>query len=196
MYPVSNRQRKAGDRRTLLRTLGAFGVGVAIMATPLLSGAHGPSRLKVTESVTIDAPPGKVWAVVGDYAGIHRWLPMVESSVGDDVLAEGAKRTLTLSEGVEIHETLKKYDADKMMYKYKIPDATHDVNILPVTNYAATISVKADGDGSLVTWKGGFYRGHPNYDPPEDQNDETAINTITEIYQLSLENLKKLVEAD
>lgn len=195
MFPVSTRG-VAHNRRSLIKSLSACAVAVSVMTTPLLTTAHGPSRLKVTESITIAAPPEKVWAMVGDYAGIHRWLPMVEASVGDDNLEVGAKRTLTLSEGVEIHETLKTYDADKMMYKYKIPDATHDIKILPVTNYSATISVKADADGSLVTWKGGFYRGYPNYDPPEDQNDETAINAVTGIYKASLENLKKLVEAD
>lgn len=189
-------QNSSFSRRALFGFLATCSVGLATMVVPANSEAHGPSRLKVTESVTIAAPVEKVWAVVGDYAGMHKWLPMVESSVADDNLEPGAKRTLTLGEGVEVYETLKKYDAEKMSYKYKIPDATHDISIVPVTNYAATISVKAEDDKTVVTWKGGFYRAYPNYDPPEDQNDETAIRVITELYKASLENLKTMLEAD
>jgi len=186
------------NRRRLLRAMIASSLTFSVVTLSAAVQAHGPSRLKVTESVTIAASPEKVWEVVGDYAGMHRWLPMVESSVADANLDPGAKRSLTLGEGVEVHEVLKTYDAEKMSYKYKIPDATHDIKILPVTNYAATISVKAnsDGDGSIVTWKGGFYRGYPNYDPPEDQNDETALRVVTELYKASLDNLKKMLEAD
>jgi len=185
-------------RRDVLRSMaiGWLVFSATTLSTP--TEAHGPSRLKVTESVTIAATPEKVWEVIGDYAGMHKWLPMVESSTADASVEAGAKRTLTLGEGVEVHEELKSYDAAGMSYKYKIPDATHDIKILPVTNYAATISVKANdnGDGSVVTWKGGFYRGYPNYDPPEDQNDETALKVVTELYKAGLNNLKQLIEAD
>lgn len=78
-----------------------------------------------------------------------------------------------------------------MSYSYKIPGATHDVGILPVTNYSSTISVKANGDKSTVTWKGAFYRGYPNNDPPADLNDEAAVEAVTNVYKAGLAHLKK-----
>jgi hypothetical protein len=54
--------------------------------------------------------------------------------------------------------------------------------------------VRAEGSQSVVEWRGAFYRGHPNNDPPPDQNDEAAVRAITGVYQSGLANLKRLVE--
>lgn len=156
--------------------------------------AHGPTRQKVTETIEIAASADNVWAVIQNY-GDATWLPMVDESSSDQNNEAGSIRTLTLSNGAQVIETLKKYDSEKMMYKYRISDATHDVNVLPVNNYSATISVKADGDNSIVTWKGAFYRGYPNNDPPEALNDEAAVNAVTGLYKAGLAGLKELVES-
>lgn len=156
--------------------------------------AHGPTRQKVTETIEINAPAEKVWGVIKEFADAHVWLPMVESSEGEGGNEPGATRVLTLGPDVKIYETLKSYNAEKMTYKYKIPDATHDVKILPVNNYAASVSVKANGDSSIVTWKGGFYRGYPNNDPPPELNDEAAVKAVTGVYQAGLAHLKEVVE--
>jgi hypothetical protein len=50
------------------------------------------------------------------------------------------------------------------------------------------------GSQSVVEWRGAFYRGYPNNDPPPDQNDEAAVKAISGVYKGGLENLKKLVE--
>ncbi len=171
-------------------------VCLIFMITAMASAhAHGPTRQKVTEKIEINAPAEKVWAMIGNFADAATWLPMVESSTGEGGNEAGAKRVLTLTDGKQIFETLKKHKADKMSYSYRIPAATHDVAILPVTNYSSTISVKADGENSIVTWKGAFYRGYPNNDPPPELNEEAAISAVTAIYQAGLANLKKLAEA-
>lgn len=157
--------------------------------------AHGPTRQKVTEKIEINASAEAVWAIIGDFASASTWLPMVESSEGEGGNEPGATRVLTLGSEAKIYETLKKYDGEKMKYSYRIPVKTHDVNILPVTNYSSTISVKENGSGSTVTWKGAFYRGYPNNDPPEDLNDEAAVAAVTSVYKAGLENLKILVES-
>lgn len=41
---------------------------------PLAASAHGPSRQKVTESVEINAPADKVWAVIGNFQDMG-WHP-------------------------------------------------------------------------------------------------------------------------
>jgi hypothetical protein len=71
---------------------------------------------------------------------------------------------------------------------------THDITVLPVNNYSATLSVKDSGDGSIVTWRGAFYRGYPNNDPPAELNDEAAVAAVTAVYKAGLQNLKLLAE--
>jgi hypothetical protein len=69
------------------------------------------------------------------------------------------------------------------------------MSTLPVPNYASWLSVKDDGKGgSIVDWKGGFYRGDPGNDPPANLNDDAAKKAVTGVYQAGLQNLKKLVE--
>lgn len=155
--------------------------------------AHGPTRQKVTESIDIDLPPEKVWSVIGNFSD-GTWIAGVTASEGDGNAA-GAMRTLTLG-NKQVHETLKSYNADKMTFKYRIPDKTHDVNILPVTNYSATLTVKPKADGSTVIWKGAFYRGYPNNDPPLELNDEAAVAAVTMLYQNSLKQLKNILEGN
>ncbi len=166
------------------------GVAVAMLIAANLAFAHGPSRLKVTESVTINAEPAKVWAKVGDFNGMPGWHPAVAESKASDGNNVGSRRTLTLKGGGEVVEEIEELDNNKMVLKYRMKEG-----VLPVTNYASTLSVKAvEGGKSLVEWRGAFYRGYPNNDPPPDRNDEAAEKAITGVYKAGLENLKKVVE--
>lgn len=183
---------KPGQQMIRIFTRRQFVLGLLLSSS--VAFAHGPSRLKVKETISIQAPPAEVWAMIGNFDSAHTWLPMVESSTAEGGNDEGASRTLVLGPGVEIFEILKRHSDEKMSYSYKIPTSEHDVSILPVTNYASTISVKADGDGSMVMWKGAFYRGYPNNDPPADLNDDAAIAAVTSVYKAGLEHLKKLFE--
>ena len=57
----------------------------ALLALMLATGpalAHGPTRQKVAESVVINAPPEKVWAVVQNFHDMS-WDPDVASTDGD-----------------------------------------------------------------------------------------------------------------
>ena len=82
------------------------------------------------------------------------------------------------------------YDDAGMKYTYRAKDG----GALPVTNYTSTLRVSDDGGKAVVEWRGAFYRGFPNNDPPPDQNDEAAVRAITGVYQSGLAHLKKLVE--
>ncbi|MGQ7848334.1 SRPBCC family protein [Granulosicoccus sp. 3-233] len=159
-------------------------VAVSLLAASGLLSAHGPTRQKVVETIEIDAPASEVWAVVGKFGGADVWLPMVQSSTSQGGHEEGASRTLVLGPDASVHETLKKHSDEKMSYTYRIPVKTHDVALLPVNNYSSTISVKATDSGSLVTWKGAFYRGYPNNDPPAELNDEAAVAAVTALTRL------------
>lgn len=152
--------------------------------------AHGPTRQKVVEKISIDAPADAVWAQIKDFDGLAKWHPAVEASPADKGNAEGSVRKLKLKGGGALTETLERYNADGKSYSYRAADG----GALPVTNYTSTITVSADGAKSTVEWRGAFYRGFPNNDPPPDQNDEAAVKAVTGVYQSGLANLKKLAE--
>ena len=157
--------------------------------------AHGPTRQKVTETIEINATASEVWAVIGEFGVAHTWLPMVQDTESEGGNEPGAKRVLILGPETKVYETLKKHSPEKMSYSYKIPNDTHNVDILPVNNYSSTLSVKGDGAKSIVTWKGAFYRGYPNNDPPPELNDETAVKAVTALYKAGLAHLKEVVES-
>ncbi|WP_407160279.1 SRPBCC family protein [Bradyrhizobium sp. STM 3557] len=179
--------------RVVLKALAAT-VALAIVTTALTTAwAHGPTRRKVQQQVTINAEPAKVWAAIGNFQDMG-WLGPVAKTEGDKGNEIGATRRLTLKTGATIDEELYKYDAEKMSYSYRITAV--DVKVLPVTNYSSTITVSpgADGKGSLVEWAGAFYRGYPNNDPPPELNDEAAIAAVTGLYHDGLEGLKAKIE--
>ncbi len=100
---------------------------------------------------------------------------------------------MTLGNGGQIHEKLEKHDDTKHSFFYRITAV--DVKVLPVTNYSAWFSIKPSGSGgSLVTWKGAFYRGYPNNEPPPELNDQAAKDAVKGVYESGLANLKKLAE--
>ncbi|MGM9491370.1 SRPBCC family protein [Ideonella sp. YS5] len=155
------------------------------------SNAHGPTRQKVVEQVTIDAPPAAVWARIHNFDSLKDWHPAIAESPADKGNEEGSVRLLKIKGGGEMTETLEAHDEARMRYSYRAKDG----GALPVSNYTSTLSVRGEGSQSVVEWRGAFYRGYPNNDPPPDKNDEAAVRAITGVYQSGLANLKKLVEA-
>jgi len=162
-----------------------------VAAMPLAALAHGPSRQKVVETVEINAPADKVWAVIGNFQDMG-WLAPVEKTEGTGGNDAGAKRTLTLKGGAKIDEALTTYKADVKSYSYEI--TTVDVKVLPVSNYSATLRVTGEGDKSTVEWKGAFYRGYVNNDPPPELSDEAAVKAVTGVYRAGLDGLKAKIE--
>ncbi len=157
--------------------------------------AHGPSRQKVTETITVQAPAATVWSIISEFCSIEHWHPAVHACIGEGGNAPGATRVLTLGadDGPQIHEELLQYDATTMSYKYRITKTAMEA--LPVTTYSAFLSVKDNGNAtSTVEWRGGFYRGFPNGNPPPAQNDEAAVAAVTATYQAGLANIKKMAE--
>jgi carbon monoxide dehydrogenase subunit G len=162
---------------------------IAGIAAP--AAAHGPTRQKVVEKVTIDAPAAAVWSRIKNFNALKDWHPAVATSPSDKGNEVGAVREITLKGGGALTESLEGYSDEQMKYNYRAKDG----GALPVTNYTSTIQVTADGSKSVVEWRGAFYRAFPNNDPPPDKNDEAAVAAITGVYQSGLANLKKLAEA-
>jgi mxaD protein len=159
---------------------------------PFAASAHGPSPQKVTETITIKAPPAKVWALLSDFNGMPKWHPAVKAS---KVEKKGADtfRTLTLKDGGTIYERLKDKNDTGMRLKYEIVQG-----VLPVSDYYATITVKpgANANESTVEWMARFYRKYKLNPPiPAGQDDESAIKAVKGVFQPGLVNLKKVAES-
>lgn len=162
-----------------------------LLAASASSLAHGPTRQKVSEKVTIEAPADAVWAAIKNFNALKDWHPAVAQSPADKGNAEGSVRTIKLKDGGTLIETLESYDDAQKKYSYRAKDG----GALPVTNYTSTLSVVADGGKSVVEWRGAFYRGFPNNDPPPELNDEAALKAVTGVYRSGLGNLKKMIES-
>jgi hypothetical protein len=167
-------------------------LAAAAAALPLAAAAHGPTRKKVTEAVEIKAPPEKVWAAIGNFQDMS-WHPAIEKTDGKGGNAADATRVLTLKGGGTIAEELAKFEPEQKSYSYRITAV--DVKVLPVTNYSSTIIVlPGAGGGSKVEWRGAFYRGYPNNDPPPELNDDAAMKAVSGVYRAGLDALKANLE--
>lgn len=171
----------------------AIFVAMACLAPVAALAAHGAAPLKVVETIIVDAPPEKVWAVVGDFAH-YDWLPGVTSveATGGNA-PEQAKRKLVMSDGGAVDESLVRWDAERMTLAYHRDH--DDVKRLPAVNYMTHVTLTpSQGGKTLAEWKGRFYRGHPFNDPPPDLNDDVALAAVAALHRASLAALKARVE--
>ena len=161
--------------------------------------AHGPVRGKLTATVDIEASPADIWEVIKNFDDMS-WHPGIANTEGTGGNDKGATRVLTLEGGEKITERLKKYDAKKMSYTYKITDMTvvktiqhsgqaEDVPVLAVNNYQGKLTVKKKGNSSVVTWVATYYRGYMNNNPPVELNEATADEQVTAVLKAGLTNL-------
>jgi len=165
---------------------------IALATLSFNAAAHGPTPQKVEKSIVIKADPAKVWAMVKDFGGLHKWLPPV-ASTKLETKGKDTFRTLTLKDGGEINEKLRSSDDSSMRLKYEIVGG-----VAPVADYVSTIKVEAGpGAGeSTVTWVGRFYRTYKLNPPiPAGQDDETAVKFVEGVYDSGLPNLKKILES-
>jgi len=166
-----------------------FMASLTALMLPGMALAHGPTRQKVTLTTEVAADPAAGWAAIGNFQDMS-WHPAVHSTIGEGGNEIDATRVLTLGDegGPTIDEILYKYSDEKMSYSYRITEVA--VETLPVTNYSSHLTVKPrDGGGSIVEWRGAFYRGYPNNDPPPELNDEAAIAAVRGVYQAGLDAL-------
>lgn len=125
-----------------------------------------------TETATIDiaAPPEEVWALVGDFGGLDRWMAGVDAC---DL--EGDVRTVHTM-GMAIEEQLVAHDDGDRSITYAI------VAGAPCEAHSATVHVTDGPDGGAhVTWEVSV--------EPDD-----AAALFRDIYQGSLDHLKATVE--
>lgn len=151
--------------------------------------------LTASQSIRISAPPEVVWAVVGDFNGSSRWLPLVEHSeivVGTNNQV-GAIRLITRRDGTKVTERLLDHDRQAMRMAYTYIDGA-----VRASDYFPVLSVKDAGDGtSVVEWSAHFKRLEYSIDPPPPgQDDKTLTDFYNRLYKSGLDNLKRVVESE
>jgi hypothetical protein len=174
---------------------------IFILSTTLLlplsaSAANAPTQQKVIREVVIKAEPAKVWAMVKDFGGLHKWLPPVADTKlemrKDDTGADVQHRLLTLKDGGTILEKLIGITDADMKIEYRIVEG-----VLPVSGYRAVRTVKAGpaAGESTVTWTGRFYNKANDVHPKPGEDNEAAVKAVEGVYDAGLPNLKKVLEA-
>ena len=160
-----------------------------------VTAANAPTQQKVIREVVIKAEPAKVWAVVKDFGGIHKWHPAVESTKtetkADQDGVELPHRLLTLKGGGTILEKQTINSDEEMKLEYKIVEG-----VLPVSGYRAVMTVKAGpvAGESVVNWTGRFYNKANEVNAKPGEDNETAVKAVEGVYDSGLENLKKVLE--
>lgn len=155
------------------------------LAAPVL--AHGPSPQRLEERITLNAEPGAVWALIGDFHQLAKWHPLVEGSDGDGGNETGATRELSLSGG-KLVERLDRHNDQAMRYGYRV--LHENVQALPVSFYSATLSLRAADKGTEVLWRGMFYRADTSNYPAEGMTDEAGRAALAGFFRAGLDSLQ------
>lgn len=152
---------------------------LAALASFSAFGIQGAGAVEVRQVAEIKASPAAVWAKIGEWCAIKDWHPAIAS-------CEPGKRgfrTLTLKDGGKILEKITK--TGKNTYSYDIIESP-----LPVKNYKATLTAKADSLGSTdLTWSAKF-------DAAKGKTDAEAAAVINGIFEAGLNNVKSTVKFD
>ena len=146
---------------------------------PQTAKAHGPSRLKTEQSVTLNASPDEVWAVLGQF-GAAEWLPDTTAISAVSGEAKGATRQRSFANGEVVEEELLKKDDAKRAISIRF--TADNLAAVAATNYALHVVIKDEGGQAKVELRGAFYRAFPQNDPPAAENDDAAIASITALH--------------
>ena len=96
-----------------------FTLLAGLLAPQALLAVDAP-ELTVEHSIVIDAPPEEVWEVLGDFNGLPRWLPTIQSSriiLGKN-REVGCIRELIRANGTMVQEKLIAYEPWNMSLSY------------------------------------------------------------------------------
>jgi Polyketide cyclase / dehydrase and lipid transport/Domain of unknown function (DUF4331) len=108
---------------------------------------------EVSARIDLDAPPDKVWRLVGQFGG--DWHPLVAriNLIGTGI---GQLRVIETIDGKQIIERLDAINNSARSYRYT------NVAGIPVSVYTGTFQVKPNGTGSSVEWRAQYLANGPN----------------------------------
>jgi Polyketide cyclase / dehydrase and lipid transport/Domain of unknown function (DUF4331) len=128
---------------------------------------------QVSDSISLDAPPNKVWELVGQFGG--DWHPLIAQIkvIGSGI---GELRIIETIDGKDIIERLDAIDSSARSYRYT------NIAGIPASNYTGTFQVKPNGAGSTVEWRA-QYLGN-------GQGDLIVRTIVSTLFKTGLESLK------
>lgn len=133
---------------------------------------------EVSRTKKIDMGPDELWALVGDFHGMHKWVGIEPS----ESLDGGTRRKLQMGPGAAIIERL--LEEGERSYTYTI-----DEGPLPLKDYRSTLSVEpADGGGSVLSWVGTF-------EPAEGADEAAAVQIVEMVYDGGLQALDRTLSS-
>jgi uncharacterized protein YndB with AHSA1/START domain len=132
-----------------------------------------------THTIDVAADPATAWEVLGDLAGVDRWIPGVTK-----VELDGMIRRCTFADGHTQHEEILDYSPATRSYRYTIDGG------LPVADNRGRLAVepsKAERGGARIVWESSFAALDP---AREDELRRMWAGMLPSV----LGNLKALVE--
>ena len=107
---------------------------------------------EVSRRRDIEVPAAEAWALVGDFAAVGRYTPMIAEVELEGERGPGQIRRLTLTDGSLTVSRCTALDDDGRRVSYEIV-----VTALPLADYTSTQRVEALGDGRCaVSWASRF----------------------------------------
>lgn len=133
---------------------------------------------RIDNDIAIARPPEHVWAILGDLAAVTRWVPGVAST-----RIEGTRRICTMEDGGDIHEEITDFSDEGRRFSY-----SQFVHPLGFERSEGTLTVAANGDGSIVTWTAQVELADPS-------QEEQILPMLTDGYAAALVRLKEVAES-
>ena len=133
---------------------------------------------KIENEVVVDRSPEEVWALLGDLAGVTRWVPGVAAA-----RMEGMRRICTMEDGGEIHEEIADFSDERRRYGY-----AQVVHPLGFERSEGTLTVEPEGEGSRVVWKAEIEFAEPN-------QEAQFLGMLEQGYAGALQRLKEVAES-
>lgn len=130
------------------------------------------------KTISIEASPEAVWAVLGDLAATSEWLPGTVAT-----RMEGPIRICDTADGNEIREEITDYSPDRHTYRYR-----HTQVPLPVKNSTGKFAVEAGtSGGALVVLESEF-------DALDPEMEAEIARKFGGALEQALESLRRRVE--
>jgi Polyketide cyclase / dehydrase and lipid transport len=112
--------------------------------------------VRVVKSIVVNTPIDRVWAVLRDFNGHHRWHPAVATSEierGAPADQVGCVRRFRLKDGSELRERLLTLSDLEQCFSYCLLDTP-----IPLFNYVAHVRLVpvTDGDRTFWSWQSRF----------------------------------------
>jgi hypothetical protein len=131
----------------------------------------------VSISGDFNRPATVLWAAIGDFCGIGRWLPGIQQVQAED---GGKRRRIILPDGGVVLEQEIERDEAAMSLTYTVITAP-----MPFSNYRSTMCIEPRGDGCSLRWSATF--------SPIGSEDKVA-RLVGSLYRAGIKGLQALVD--